>query len=101
MPDDSVSSNRLTGTVPAALGKLTALTFLDLGGNKLTGTVPAALGKLTALKELSLRFNGLTGAVPAALGQLTALTSLGGAVQADNIKTRVEARLVSALETKM
>ena len=45
--------------VPAWLGKLTALTTLDLNHNQLT-EVPASLGNLTALTTLDLNHNQLT-----------------------------------------
>ena len=64
----------LTGDVPAALGGLTALRYLDLSSNRLT-SVPAALGGLTALIHLNLTNNRLT-SVPEELGGLTALTEL-------------------------
>ena len=64
----------LTGDVPAALGRLTALTALNLDGNQLM-SVPAELGRLTALTELSLYGNQLT-RVPEKLGALTTLTRL-------------------------
>jgi len=43
-----------------APGQLTALTVLDLSGNRLTGTIPAALGNLAALQQLNLVDNRLT-----------------------------------------
>jgi leucine-rich repeat protein SHOC2 len=64
----------LTGDVPVALGALTALKVLDLGGNQLT-RVPAELGGLTALTVLGLGGNQLT-SVPAELGGLTTLMFL-------------------------
>ena len=67
---------RLTGTVPAALGNLTALTALDLSGNWLNGTVPATLGNLSELTSFNLSGNALEGSVPATLGKLAALTEL-------------------------
>ena len=67
---------RLAGTIPAALGDLTALTYLDLNSNDLSGEIPATLGNLTALTYLNLYNNALTGPIPAALGNLTALTEL-------------------------
>ena len=72
----SLGANRLTGTIPAELGKLTNLDRLSLSGNGLTGTIPAELGKLTNLDELWLPGNGLTGTIPAELGKLTNLRQL-------------------------
>jgi Leucine-rich repeat (LRR) protein len=64
----SLCNNQLTGSVPAALGQLTALMHLWLDNNRLTGSVPAALGRLTVLTHLWLDNNRLT-SVPAALLQ--------------------------------
>jgi Leucine-rich repeat (LRR) protein len=69
-------SNKLTGLIPAELGNLTALGFLDLSGNQLSGPIPTELGNLTALSNLVLSRNNLTGSIPAELGNLTALRSL-------------------------
>ena len=66
----------LAGTIPPELGKLDALTKIDLRGNKLKGSVPAKLGDLLKLEYLNLKGNGLTGAVPPELGKLTNLETL-------------------------
>ena len=66
----------MSGALPAALGNLTNLQFLYLGGNGLSGALPAALGRLENLRTLRLGGNGLSGAIPAALGRLTNLESL-------------------------
>ena len=66
----------LTGTIPAELGNLTALTSLDLRRNSLTGAIPAELGTLASLTELNLQGNSLTGAIPTELGALASLTEL-------------------------
>ena len=71
-----LTSNKLTGSIPAELGNLTALSFLDLSGNQLSGPIPTELGSLTALSNLVLSRNNLTGSIPAELGNLTALRSL-------------------------
>ena len=73
---DVYSSTVLTGTIPSQLGKLTALTYLDLSHNQLTGPIPSALGKLTALTFLNLDENQLTGPIPSALGESGELTVL-------------------------
>ena len=65
---------RLGGAVPAVIGQLTSLVYLDLGFNELT-SVPAEIGQLTALEELDLCANKLT-SVPAEIGRLTSLTKL-------------------------
>ena len=72
----NLSNNRLSGAVPASLGKLTNLTELVLWGNQLIGEIPASLGSLRQLEALSLRNNMLTGAIPASLGSLTNLQLL-------------------------
>ena len=68
--------NRLTGTIPAELGQLLRLEALDLSENQLTGVIPPELGQLTELQDLYLLTNQLTGSIPAALGQLTQLQVL-------------------------
>ena len=65
----------LTGTIPAALGDLTGLTYLNLNDNDLTGSTPD-LSALTSLTHLDLSDNQLTGSIPAALDNLTTLTHL-------------------------
>jgi len=72
----SLSSNKLTGSVPTELGNLTHLTELYLYNNNLTGSIPTELGNLTHLTELYLYNNNLTGSIPTELGNLTQLTKL-------------------------
>ena len=74
--DTSGEGLTLTGTIPAELGNLPALTNLRLSNNELTGAIPADLGNLANLQSLSLWNNELTGAIPAELGNLTNLTFL-------------------------
>ena len=74
----------LSGTIPPALGQLTALThlYLDINDgletndNNLSGEIPKELGDLTALTSLYLDNNNLIGEIPKELGKLTALTHL-------------------------
>lgn len=53
-----VASNQLSGPLPKALGALSNLTVLNLGGNALSGAVPAAaLEGWRSLEELHLEVN--------------------------------------------
>ena len=69
----NVSSNALT-LLPAEIGQLTSLTELNLYGNQLT-SLRAEIGQLTSLEKLDLQHNQLT-SVPVEVGQLTSLMSL-------------------------
>ena len=62
-----LSSESLSGTIPAELGTLFELTDLDLSSNSLTGGIPHELGWLFNLEELRLSGNSLTGCIPVAL----------------------------------
>ena len=64
----------LTGAVPAEVGRLSALRYLDLSYNQLT-SLPAEIGQLTSLESLHLGVNQLT-SLPAEIGQLTSLRRL-------------------------
>ena len=58
----NLSSNNLTGTLPALTG-LTSLQSFDVNTNQLTGTIPALTG-LTNLLGFDVASNQLTGNVP-------------------------------------
>ena len=53
------------------MGKLDALESLDLSSNSLTGLIPASLGQLPSLATLRLSGNSLTGCIPPALRDVT------------------------------
>ena len=90
----SLQNRGLSGTIPAQLGSLTALTILDFSTsqqicedyvcrdteehelNRLTGTIPTELGNLSNLVHLDLHRNQLSGPVPTELGGLSNLTWL-------------------------
>jgi hypothetical protein len=60
--------NNMKGTIPADLGLLTALKYLDVGFNALTGTLPVSIGQWTALTVFGVAYNALTGTLPASIG---------------------------------
>ena len=67
----SLNYTKLTGSIPSQVGQLVELEYLELNNNFLTGSIPSDLGKLTKLVKLDLRFNGLSGSVPPELAKLT------------------------------
>ena len=68
--------NSVRGSVPASLGRLTALEVLSHPRNELTGPIPSELGKLSMLRVLELHENALTGPIPAELANLSNLSML-------------------------
>jgi hypothetical protein len=71
-----LGENGLKGSIPAAIGILTALEVLDLHGNQLGGSIPPELGTLFALRQMLLNGNALTGEVPVELTRLGELIRL-------------------------
>ena len=65
-----LDGNELTGELPAELGSLSSVQWLELGNNKLSGEIPAELGSLSNLQRLELGNNKLTGEIPTELGNL-------------------------------
>ena len=71
-----LSSNQLTGEIPAELSQLSQLQALYLDSNQLTGEIPAELSQLSQLQRLGLFSNQLTGEIPVELSQLSQLQYL-------------------------
>ena len=72
----SLAWNQLNGAIPAELGNLANLRWLNLYSNQLSGAIPAALGNLANLRRLHLNYNQLSGAIPVELGNLANLQEL-------------------------
>lgn len=68
-------NNGLSGSLPSSLSAL-SLFVLELADNKLSGSVPTPVGKLTNLQLLSLSNNQLSGAIPAQLANMGQLETL-------------------------
>ena len=65
-----LNRNRLTGTVPSALGRLTHLQYLNLSGNQLSGPLPSSVVNLTRMREVNLSGNQLRGTIPSSLASV-------------------------------
>ena len=78
----NLSNNKLSGTIPPALGELSNLTTLSLHTNNFTGPLPPALGELSNLEKLYLNYNAaLSGALPRALTRLNLTDLILGGTQ--------------------
>lgn len=64
----ALSSNELTGSIPASIASLKKLSVLDLSRNALTGQVPSSVYASTALVALIVSENDLNGTLTAAGG---------------------------------
>ncbi|CAI5957358.1 unnamed protein product [Closterium sp. NIES-64] len=60
-----LSSNRLSGPIPATISSFTRLKRLLLDKNTLAGSIPAGVSKLQRLQGLGLSYNTLSGTIPA------------------------------------
>ncbi|XP_044496137.1 putative leucine-rich repeat receptor-like serine/threonine-protein kinase At2g24130 isoform X2 [Mangifera indica] len=65
-----LQENRITGSIPPAIGNNAYLITLNLTSNRLNGSIPAEISRLTKLDQLFLSFNLFSGKIPAALGYL-------------------------------
>ncbi|GJP32886.1 hypothetical protein CLOM_g17478 [Closterium sp. NIES-68] len=68
-------NRKLTGSIPAGIGSLAALEYLDLSYNSLTGPIPNSITSLNRLSSF-LCDNQLTGSIPAGFENLTSLQYL-------------------------
>ncbi|KAF3435981.1 hypothetical protein FNV43_RR23073 [Rhamnella rubrinervis] len=71
-----LSSNRLTGQIPATLAKLVELVQVNLSKNHFSGIIPTNIGELNRLESLDLSHNQLSGKIPMGLAKLSSLAYL-------------------------
>jgi hypothetical protein len=72
-----LSRNKLTGTLPTQLGRMTGLRQVWLQDNDLTGPIPTELGRITQMYQLLMNLNGFSGTIPTQFGQFTAYNDAG------------------------
>lgn len=71
-----LAENNLTGEIPAEIGNLTALEFLDLSWNQLNGSIPEEIGNFKNLRYFSLSQNQFNSTIPESIGNLSKLQTL-------------------------
>ncbi|WP_299317314.1 T9SS type A sorting domain-containing protein [uncultured Maribacter sp.] len=66
----------LVGSIPAEIGSLNNIKFINLSRNKLVGSLPEEIGQLTNLIRLYLNQNNLSGQIPEGISTMASLTEL-------------------------
>ncbi|XP_074284278.1 receptor-like protein EIX2 [Silene latifolia] len=74
--DIDLSFNKLVGSIPDDMTKISGLMSLNLSYNQLSGTIPENIGGLNKLISLDLSMNKLRGSIPASIGQIYTLRHL-------------------------
>ncbi|KAF3435977.1 hypothetical protein FNV43_RR23069 [Rhamnella rubrinervis] len=71
-----LSSNRLSGRIPAKVANLLELVQVNLSRNHLSGIIPNEIGELSRLESLDLSHNDLSDKIPMGLAKLSSLAYL-------------------------
>ena len=71
-----LQENRLTGSIPTTIGRLTALELISWSNNQFASSIPSEIGHLTSLNYLYLANNRITGPIPSEIGLLSNLHSV-------------------------
>lgn len=68
--------NRISGVIPANIGRLQRLKVLNFADNQISGGIPTSITRLTSLSHLDLRNNNVAGVIPLDIGRLKMLSRL-------------------------
>jgi Leucine-rich repeat (LRR) protein len=68
-----LNQNQLQGSLPTEIGSMSQLTQLFLFGNNMTGQLPSQIGLLTTLEIFSLAENAFTGTIPTTVEKMSSL----------------------------
>lgn len=68
-----LSSNNLSGVLPAEIGNLQELTSFNVNSNNIGGSIPESIGNLSKLEDFSAELNKLGGTIPQSIERLKKL----------------------------
>jgi hypothetical protein len=71
-----LSSNSLSGEIPAELLNLQEIRFLNLSRNNLSGGIPNNIGNMKDMESLDISWKKLSGPIPSSISDLMYLSSL-------------------------
>ncbi|XP_042479812.1 receptor-like protein 46 [Macadamia integrifolia] len=65
--------NKLVGSLPDSLSRISTLQVLNLRNNSIRGSIPKELSNLSSLRILDLSSNNIVGSIPSELGNLVGM----------------------------
>ncbi|KAI4324531.1 hypothetical protein MLD38_030014 [Melastoma candidum] len=71
-----ISSNNFTGKMPADIGDILGLEYLNMSWNLFSGSVPTSIGNLSTIKRIDISNNHLEGSIPHEIGRCSNLQIL-------------------------
>ncbi|KAK7270448.1 hypothetical protein RIF29_23594 [Crotalaria pallida] len=71
-----LSKNKLVGSIPNGITRLTGLHGLNLSHNQLEGEIPKMIGNMRSLESFDVSHNHLSGKIPNSMPSLTSLSHL-------------------------
>ncbi|CAI9106563.1 OLC1v1005751C1 [Oldenlandia corymbosa var. corymbosa] len=69
-----LTGNKISGELPADIGRLSRLVLLHVADNQIAGQIPRSLTNLTSLAHLDLRNNLIQGTIPSDIGKMKKLS---------------------------
>ena len=84
----------MAGEIPATIGNMTALNFLNINSTQLSGQLPAVLGSLPNLATINLLGNLFEGTIPEAWGNAQNLNFLN--VQENKLSGEISASILNS-----
>ncbi|CAL2240759.1 unnamed protein product [Prunus armeniaca] len=94
-----VSTNKITGSIPNAIGNLHNLESVWMSENRFSGHIPLDIGKLQNLYEIDIASNSLSGNIPSTFGNLSQLGELN--LYSNNLQANIPSSFVDCRNLKL